>query len=211
MTSMTRRVSSYGRVEMSLVWETYDSSYSSYYDESYSSLLCRESRHISLILDSSRRSLVIRQSRDESRMRDVWQSRGERSTTSMTRRVSWYDRYDETSLVIRQSRGETRHSRLATTLSWHATESRRWRQSRDTMETESWRVEYDETSLVIRQSRDIRISESWHTHMNESCHTYGWVVTHTHMIQLCHTYEQVLSRIWMRHVTRMNESCHTYE
>jgi len=31
--------------------------------------------------------------------------------------------------------------------------------------------------------------------MNESCHTYAWVV----------------SLIWMSHVTHMNESCHTHE
>jgi len=31
--------------------------------------------------------------------------------------------------------------------------------------------------------------------MNESCHTYEWVMSH----------------VWMSHVTRMNESCHTYE
>jgi len=31
--------------------------------------------------------------------------------------------------------------------------------------------------------------------MNESCHTYEWVMSH----------------IWMSHVTHMNESCHTYE
>ena len=31
------------------------------------------------------------------------------------------------------------------------------------------------------------------THMNESCHTYEWVMSH----------------IWMSHVTHMNESCHT--
>ena len=34
------------------------------------------------------------------------------------------------------------------------------------------------------------------THMNESCHTYEWVVSHI---------------FWMSHVTHMNESCHTYE
>ena len=33
------------------------------------------------------------------------------------------------------------------------------------------------------------------THINESCHTYEWVMSH----------------IWMSHVTHMNESCHTYE
>jgi len=33
------------------------------------------------------------------------------------------------------------------------------------------------------------------TRMNESCHTYEWVMSH----------------VWMSHVTHMNESCHTYE
>jgi len=39
-------------------------------------------------------------------------------------------------------------------------------------------------------------------HMNESCHTYKWVIS------LC---EWVLSHVWMCHVTHMNESCYTYE
>jgi len=30
---------------------------------------------------------------------------------------------------------------------------------------------------------------------NESCHTYGFVLSH----------------VWMCHITHMNESCHTYE
>jgi len=33
------------------------------------------------------------------------------------------------------------------------------------------------------------------THMNESCHTYEWVMSH----------------VWTSHVTHMNESCHTFE
>ena len=55
------------------------------------------------------------------------------------------------------------------------------------------------------------------THMNESCHTYEWVMSHiwmshvTHMNEVCHTYEWVLSQIWMSLVTHMIESCHTYE
>ena len=53
--------------------------------------------------------------------------------------------------------------------------------------------------------------------MNESCHTYEWVMSHiwmshvTQMNESCHTYEWVMSYIWMSHVTHMNESCHTYE
>ena len=55
------------------------------------------------------------------------------------------------------------------------------------------------------------------THMNESCHTYGWVLSNvwmshvTHMNEACCTYEWIMSHIWMSHVSDMNESCHTYE
>ena len=55
------------------------------------------------------------------------------------------------------------------------------------------------------------------THMNESCHTYECVTLHkwishvTHMNESRHTYERVTSHIWMSHVTHMDESCHTYE
>jgi len=55
------------------------------------------------------------------------------------------------------------------------------------------------------------------THMNASRHTYEWVMSHiwmgrvTHMNESCQTYECVMSRIWRSHVTHMKESCHTYE
>jgi len=55
------------------------------------------------------------------------------------------------------------------------------------------------------------------THMNESCHSYEWVMSliwmsHVpHIRKSCHTYEWVMSLIWMSHVTHMNESCHSYE
>ena len=55
------------------------------------------------------------------------------------------------------------------------------------------------------------------THMNESCHTYEWVMPHLSMSHVIHmneswyTYEWVMSHIWMSHGTHMNESCHTYE
>ena len=39
-------------------------------------------------------------------------------------------------------------------------------------------------------------------HMNESCHTYKWVMAYICMIHFTH---------WMIHVTHANESCHTYE
>jgi len=56
------------------------------------------------------------------------------------------------------------------------------------------------------------------THMNESCHTYEWVMTYQNrqIDVLCHTYESsdtsgwVMSHVWMSHVTHMNESCDTY-
>ena len=84
------------------------------------------------------------------------------------------------------------------------------------------------------------VNESWHhvTHMNESCHTYEWVMSHkwvshvTHTNESCHTYEWVMSHtykwvmshiwvshvtweinmshIWMSHVTPMNESWHVW-
>jgi len=55
------------------------------------------------------------------------------------------------------------------------------------------------------------------THMNESCHTYEWVMSHLWMSHVklmkesWYPYEWVLSHVWMSHVTHMNESCHTYE
>ena len=74
----------------------------------------------------------------------------------------------------------------------------------------------------------------WMSHvtlMDESCHTYEWVMSHswmshvTLMNESCQTHEWVMSHIWMSHathmnvscntwmshVTHMNESCHTYE
>jgi len=64
------------------------------------------------------------------------------------------------------------------------------------------------------------------TRVNESCHTYEWVMSHiwmshvTHASESCHTYEWVmlhvwvshewdLSHIWTRHVT--NRSFHTHQ
>jgi len=85
--------------------------------------------------------------------------------------------------------------------------------------------------LHIWMSHVAHMNESCHTyewvmshiwmshaaHMNESCHTYEWVMPHiwlshvTHMTESCRTYEWVMSHVWMSHVTHMNESCHTYE
>jgi len=51
------------------------------------------------------------------------------------------------------------------------------------------------------------MSHLWMSHvtpMNESCHTYEWVM------ESCHTYEWVMSHIWMSHGTHMNHSCHTW-
>ena len=53
------------------------------------------------------------------------------------------------------------------------------------------------------------------THMNESCHTYEWVMSHmslshsTHAYEACHIFESVIAHIWMSHGKLMNESCHT--
>jgi len=48
--------------------------------------------------------------------------------------------------------------------------------------------------------------------MNESCHTYEWVMWHkwmiriTHMDESRHTYEWVMPQNWTSHITHMNES-----
>ena len=53
--------------------------------------------------------------------------------------------------------------------------------------------------------------------MNESCHTYAWVMSHTwmshvtHMHESCHAYECDVSHTWMSHVTHINATCHTYK
>ena len=55
------------------------------------------------------------------------------------------------------------------------------------------------------------------TLMNESCHTWEYlmfhmgmsVVTHTRMSHVSHG--RVMSLIRLSHVTHMNESCHSYE
>jgi len=68
--------------------------------------------------------------------------------------------------------------------------------------------------------RVVSVSHRWIsrvTHMNESCHTYEWVVSHmwmsrvTHMNESCHTCEWVVSHMWMSRVTQMNELWHRYE
>ena len=53
-------------------------------------------------------------------------------------------------------------------------------------------------------------------HMDESCHTDGWVTSHiwmshvTHMDESRHTYGWVMSHTWMSHGTHMDESRHIY-
>jgi len=53
--------------------------------------------------------------------------------------------------------------------------------------------------------------------MDESCHTYEWVMSHiwmshvTHMNESCHTYEWFISHLWMSHDQHMNKSCRTKE
>jgi len=54
-------------------------------------------------------------------------------------------------------------------------------------------------------------------HMNESWHTYEWVMVHiwtshgTHMKESWHTYEWAMTHIWMSYGTHMNELWHTYK
>ena len=56
----------------------------------------------------------------------------------------------------------------------------------------------------------------WLIHMCGMTHSYVWhdsfMMSHvTHMNESYHTYEWVMSHIWISHVTHMNESCRTYE
>ena len=59
-------------------------------------------------------------------------------------------------------------------------------------------IQTDRQTLTCWKSKEldrVHVHNLHVTHMNESCHTYEWVMSH----------------IWMRHVIHMNESCHTYE
>jgi len=57
------------------------------------------------------------------------------------------------------------------------------------------------------------------THMNESRHTYEWVMSHIWMNHGHQSWNPCLHqrcqnepcRVWMSHAPRMTESCHTYE
>jgi len=58
---------------------------------------------------------------------------------------------------------------------------------------------------------------SYGAHMNESWHTYEWVVAHkwmshgSYMNGWCHIYDRVMTRISKNHDTHKKELCHTYE
>ena len=65
-----------------------------------------------------------------------------------------------------------------------------------------------------------RVCSRWRsrgTHMNESWHTYEWVMTHVWTShgplenESWHTYKWVMAHVWMSHSTRMNESWLTWE
>jgi len=75
-----------------------------------------------------------------------------------------------------------------------------------------------ESCLLMQQPQDSFIYAVYMSHvavakdntcMNESCHTYEWVMSHiwmshvTHMNESCHTCEYVMAHVWMSHVTRM--------
>ena len=55
------------------------------------------------------------------------------------------------------------------------------------------------------------------SHMNESWHTYEWVMAHiwmshgTHMNETWHTYEWVMAHTWMGRGTHTNETWHAYD
>jgi len=65
-------------------------------------------------------------------------------------------------------------------------------------------------ALVESTCDAVRIWMSHVTHMNESCHARGRVMSHVWTCDAVRIHEWVMSHIWMSHVTHMNESCHTY-
>jgi len=53
-------------------------------------------------------------------------------------------------------------------------------------------------TYTAKMSASVTVTNIWMshvTHMDKSCHTYGWVMSH----------------MWMSHVKHVKESCHTYE
>jgi len=80
-------------------------------------------------------------------------------------------------------------------------------QSHVTHENEH-RVSYICVTWLIYMWHDSPICDMTHS---ESCDTWKRTQSVTHMNESCHTYEWVMSHIWMSHVTHMNESCHTHE
>ena len=91
---------------------------------------------------------------------------------------------------------------------------------------DSWYTHKPVTSHVCMshgtRNNGLPLSCSYGTHveesrMDESCHTYEWVMLHiwmshvTHMNESWRTYEWVRSHTTMSHVTRMHESWHTYQ
>jgi len=61
-------------------------------------------------------------------------------------------------------------------------------------------------------SHGTHVDESRHKHRWVKLHIWAWVLSQTLMNESCGTpmngYEEVMSRLWMSHVTHMNESCH---
>jgi hypothetical protein len=94
-----------------------------------------------------------------------------------------------------------------------------------------WKQNHSMRRLVFFLSCECSMPHIWMshvTHMNESCHTYEWVMSH--MKELCCTYECIiltyeevsifawrgwyfpcLSLMWTQHAAHMNEWCHTCE
>jgi len=70
---------------------------------------------------------------------------------------------------------------------------------------------YQDAHVVMLQ-----VCSSFICDINESCHTYEWVMSHkrmSHVPRIRHSYvwhEWVMSYIWMSHVPQKNESCPTY-
>jgi len=89
---------------------------------------------------------------------------------------------------------------------------------RDSFTWATWRIDIVAWRIhTCDMTHYITVWMSHVTHMNESCHTYEWVMAHirmshvTDMNQSCHTYEWVMSNTCMRHVKHINASCHTHK
>ena len=83
--------------------------------------------------------------------------------------------------------------------------------------THTWMSHVTHLNMLCHTCHACQLDECECMHMDESCHTYEWVMSHiwrshvTHMNESCHIYDSVTTHTWMSHVTHMNQSRHIYE